>query len=145
MNSQRCNRFAVSATPLWLAARFAEPDIMQALIEGGADPFFLHDIKYPGQRMGENFMVEEGKISILMAAVGMGHRRLRLSWWTPERRAGQLSRSREEFMLDAVSVALRAGVDPALENSDGESALSFARARRYDAVAGFLESIGSAQ
>lgn len=135
----------IGATPLWLAARFAEPEIMQALIDGGADPFFLHDMKYPGQRMGENFMVEEGKISILMAAVGMGHRRLRLSWWTPERRAGQLPRSREEFMLDAVSVALRAGVDPALANSDGETALTFAKARRYDAVAGLLESIGSAQ
>jgi hypothetical protein len=32
-----------------------------------------------------------------------------------------------------------------LKNSDGETALTFAKARRYDAVAGLLESIGSAQ
>ncbi len=133
----------IGASPLWLAARFAEPEIMQTLIAAGADVATTNDVIYPAQRMGENFMVEEGEISLLMAAVGMGHRRLRVSWWTPERRAGQLGRSREEFILDAVTIATQAGVDPNLTNAEGQTALAFARSRRYDSVVAFLQSIGA--
>ena len=135
----------VGATPLWLAARFTEPEIMQALINAGADVHATNHVVYPGQRMGENFMIDEGEISIMMAAVGMGHRRLRLSWWSPERRAGQLDRSREEFILDAVTIAARAGVDPNLTDADAQTALAFARSRRYDSVVAFLETITESQ
>lgn len=133
----------IGATPLWLAARFTEPEIMQALIDAGADVHITNNVVYPGQRLGENFIVEEGEISILMAAAGMGHSRLRLSWWMPERRAGQLARSREDFILEAVSIAALAGVDPNLQDAEGMTVLDFAREQRrgYDAVVAFLETI----
>ena len=67
----------IGATPLWLAARFAEPEIMRALISAGANPFTTNNVSYPAQRRGENFIAEEGEINLVMAAVGMGHPRLR--------------------------------------------------------------------
>lgn len=133
----------IGATPLWLAARFAEPAIMMALLDAGADAETTNEVSYPAQNMGENFIQEEGEISLLMAAVGMGHRRLRISWWTPERRAGQLDRSRQDFILDTVTVAAQAGVDLNLQDANGQTALDFARDRRYDSVVAFLEAIGA--
>lgn len=135
----------IGATPLWLAARFAEPEIMQVLIDAGANPKVNNNVVYPAQRLGENFIVDEGEISLIMAAVGMGHRRLRLSWWSPERRANQLQRSREEFILDAVSVAAQAGVSLDSTDSEGKTALAFAKDRRYDSVAALLEALGAAE
>lgn len=133
----------IGATPLWLAARFAEPQIMQALIDAGANVHASNAVTYPAQRMGENFMVEEGEISLLMAAVGMGHRRLRVSWWTPERRAGQTGLSREEYILEAATIAAQAGIDPNLADAEGQTALAFAKARGYESVVTFLQAIGA--
>lgn len=133
----------IGSTPLWLAARFAEPQIMAALLEAGANPHFINDVNYPAQRLGENFIAEEGEISLLMAAVGMGHRRLRVSWGTPERRAGQLGQNRETFILDAVELAVHAGVDLNLKNAENQTALDFAKARRYESVVSFLLAAGA--
>lgn len=133
----------IGATPLWLAARFAEPAIMLTLLDAGANAKTSNEVTYPAQNMGENFIQDEGEISLLMAAVGMGHRRLRTSWWTPERRAGQLDRSRQDFILDAVTIAAQAGVDPNLQDATGQTALGFARDRRYESVVTFLEAVGA--
>jgi len=133
----------LGATPLWLAARFSEPAIMQVLLDAGANPHFVNNVSYPAQRMGDFFIAEEGNHSLLMAAVGMGNRRLRLSWGTPERRAGQVGRDREALILEACQVAVLAGVDLDLENASGQTALAFARERRYDRVAAFLEQAGA--
>ena len=133
----------IGSTPLWLAARFAEPEIMQALLAAGADPFTVNNVSYPAQRRGENYQAEEGDINLLMAAVGMGHRRLRLSWGTPERRAGQLDRSQEDLVREAVSIALQAGVDLNQSDANGQTALTFARERRYASVAALLEAAGA--
>ena len=115
---------------------------MQALIDAGADVNTTNHMVYPAQRLGENYIVDEGKISLVMAAVGMGHRRLRISWWTPERRAGRLDRSREEFILDAVRTAVRAGASVNTTDIEGQSALTFARARGYETVVAYLQSAG---
>ena len=133
----------IGATPFWLAARFAEPEIMQALLAAGADPFTVNNVSYPAQRRGENFMAEEGEINLLMAATGMGHRRLRLSWGTPERRAGQLDRSQEDLVRESVSIALQVGVDPNQPDANGQTALAFARERRYTSVTALLEAAGA--
>lgn len=133
----------IGSTPLWLAARFAEPEIMQALLAAGANPFTVNNVSYPAQRFGENFMAEEGNINLVMAAAGMGHRRLRLSWGTPERRAGQLDRSREDFIRESVSIALQAGVNPNQPNANGQTALAFARERGYPSVVALLEAAGA--
>jgi len=133
----------LGATPLWLAARFNEPAIMQMLLDHGADPHFLNNVSYPAQRMGNYFMAEEGEISILMAAVGMGYPRLRMSWGTPERRAGQLGLSREDLAYLAAEIALMAGVELNLANAEGQTALDFAKARRYDSVIVLLLAAGA--
>jgi len=135
----------VGASALWLAARFTEPDLMRQLIDAGADVHSRHHVVYPDQRMGENFLVDEGEISVLMAAAGMGNPRLRLSWWSPARRAGQMPRSNEEYRLEAVTVAASAGVDPLLSDAEGETALDFARRQRrgYGSIVAFLETLAA--
>jgi ankyrin repeat protein len=133
----------VGGTALWLAARFTEPAIMAALLEAGANPHAANNVSYPAQRLGDNYLAEEGEISVLMAAVGMGHRRLRLSWWTPERRAGITGRDQEALILAAVKLAVEAGVDLNLRDAEGQSALDFAKARRYRSVVDYLESVGA--
>ncbi|MEQ8954447.1 MAG: ankyrin repeat domain-containing protein, partial [Gammaproteobacteria bacterium] len=133
----------VGATPLWLAARFSEPDIMQALLDHGANPHATNNVSYPAQRMGENFMAEEGEISVLMAATGMGHRRLRMSWGTPERRAGQLGLSNEDLIYQSVETAIMAGVDLNRRDAEGQTALDFAKARRLDSVILLLLAAGA--
>ena len=133
----------LGATPLWLAARFSEPQIMEALLAAGADALVVNDVHYPAERRGENFMAEEGEISLLMASVGMGHRRLRVSWGTPERRAGQTGQDGESLILDTVTVAVRAGVDLNASDAADQTALAFAKARRYDSVVAFLLTAGA--
>lgn len=132
----------VGSSPLWLAARFSEPELMSVLIDAGADVNTANMVSYPAQRMGNNFIIHEGEISLVMAAVGMGHRRLRNSWWTPERRAGRLETTSEEFILDSVMIAIQSGADPNKVNLEGETALSFAHARRYESVVTYLETLG---
>ena len=134
----------IGATPLWLAARFSEPKIMEALIEAGADPMVINHMSYPAQRMLEHFIRDEGEINLLMAAVGMGHARLRVSWGTVERRAGQLQ-DRESLILDSVLVALAAGAEVNTKNAEGETALAFAKQRRYESVASVLEASGATE
>ncbi len=134
----------IGATPLWLAARFSEPLIMEALIEAGADPMVVVDISYPTQRLGEPYTADEGQINLVMAAVGLGHPRLRMSWGTPERRAGQLQ-DRQSLVLDSVRVAVSAGAEINAQNADRQTALNFAKQRRYGSVVAFLEAAGAAE
>ena len=135
----------IGSTPLWLAARFAEPEIMQALLASGADPFAANNVSYPAQRLGDNFQAEEGDISLLMAATGMGHWGLRLSWGTPERRAGRLEKTQEDHVREAASIALQAGVNPNFADANGQTALAFARERRYASVVALLEAAGAVE
>ena len=116
---------------------------MEALLAAGADPLVANDVHYPAERRGENFTAEEGEISLLMASVGMGHRRLRVSWGTPERRAGRTGQDRESLILDTVTVAVQAGVDLNASNASEQTALDFAKARRYDSVVSFLLTAGA--
>ena len=132
----------LGATPLWLAARFAEPQIMKALIEAGANTNVVNNMNYPAQRRGDNFIKDEGEINLLMAAVGMGHWRLRMSWGTPERRSGQLQ-DKESLIFDSVSVALTTGVPINSTDAEGQTALSFAKQRGYSSVVTLLEAAGA--
>lgn len=132
----------IGATPLWLAARFSEPEIMKALIENGANPHAINNVSYPAQRMGDNFIAEEGNISVLMAAVGMGNPRLRLSWGATERRARQIDISEKELKARSVKMALDAGIDIHISDTDGRTALDFARARSYDALVDLILASG---
>ncbi|MEX0963517.1 MAG: ankyrin repeat domain-containing protein [Pseudohongiellaceae bacterium] len=132
----------IGATPLWLAARFTEPKIITLLIERGADPFFVKDVTYPTLRGLEPVIAEEGEISVLMAAVGMGYRRLRMSWGSAQRRAGLEGNDTEARILEAVEIAVATGIDSNLQDAEGVTARDFARARRYEEVFAFLDIVG---
>ena len=134
----------LGSTPLWLGARFSEPLIMEALLEAGADPLTVNNMSYPAQRLGEFYIADEGAINLVMAAMGMGHARLRVSWGTPERRAGQLQ-DRQSLVLDSVMLAVQAGADINATNAEGQTALAFARQRGYASVVSFLEVAGATE
>ena len=132
----------LGATPLWLAARFTEPEIMTLLLERGADPHFVKDVTYPTLSGLQPVIAEEGNVSVLMAAVGMGYRRLRMSWGSAERRAGIVGSNREARILEAAEIAVEAGVDSNIQNAVGLAARDFARSRRYEEVTAFLDIVG---
>lgn len=136
----------VGATALWLAARFSEPDIMALLLDAGADGTVVTHVRYPAQRnLAENYMEDEGEISVLMAALGMGHRRATPSWGTAERRAGIIDKDPEVLILHAAQLAIAAGADINLRNSASQTALAYARARRYASVADLLVAAGASE
>jgi len=132
----------IGATPLWLAARFTEPKIMTLLLQRGADPLFVKDVTYPTLSGLEPVIAREGDVSVLMAAVGMGYRRLRMSWGSTERRAGIEGNDREARILEAAEIAVAAGVDSNIQNAAGLAARDFARSRRYEEVTAFLDIVG---
>lgn len=132
----------VGATPLWLAARFAEPGMMRALLEHGADPHFMHNVRYPAGGEGEIFRTaDEGAVSILMAAVGMGNERLtRIAKMGRSDRDFLDASGRELLVLQSVQIALDAGVNPNLRDAANRSALDAAKRLRYESVIAVLSN-----
>ena len=127
----------VGATPLWLAARFAQPDVMRLLLQHGADPKFVFRVEYvpDGGPPEDVFRKRTYITNPLMAAVGMGGGR---EWATVDRAA------KEALTLEAVKIAVESGSDLNLENaSDGRTALDAARALNYATVVKFLEEKGA--
>jgi uncharacterized protein len=125
----------VGATPFWLAARFAQPNVMRTLVAHGADPLFVHHGDHVVEaRGGSGFQHRTDVTTALMAAVGMGGGE---AWILPERSA------REELTLDAVKLAIELGVDANAANVDGRTALDAAKALKYDTVVRFLLENGA--
>ena len=122
----------IGATPFWLAARFAAPDVMRLLADHGADPTFVHHASYK-QRYTQ---VITESTTALMAAAGMGGGRLR-AWAPPDPVDAEL------LALDAVQVALELGADINATDLGGRTALDGARMARMRTVAAFLESQGA--
>ena len=124
----------VGASPLWLAARITEPEIMRMLLQHGADPKFVFHADYvpDGGRAPDVFKHAQNNTTILMAAIGMGGGRE----WVPAGRS-----TREALMLEAVKIAVEAGSDLNLENTDGRTALD--AARNFNTVAKYLEEKGA--
>jgi ankyrin repeat protein len=127
----------VGATPLWLAARFTQPDLMRLLLQHGADPKVVFRVEYvpDGGPAEDVFRKRTYTTNLLMAAVGMGGGRE----WTPVDRS-----VKEALMLDGVKIAVETGADLNLENtSDGRTALDAARALNSGTVVKFLEEKGA--
>jgi len=126
----------VGATPLWLAARFSQPEVMRMLLQHGADPKFVFRVEYvpDGGPAEDVFRKRVYVTNPLMAAVGMGGGRE----WVPVDRA-----AKEALTLEAVRIAVESGSDVNLENTDGRTALDAARALGYAAVVKFLEENGA--
>lgn len=133
----------VGATPLWLAARFAEPEIMRLLVEHDADAKFVHQVRYPAGNRDEHYIVDEGGVSVTMAAVGMGNQRLRGGWANSDRNyGGQTLKPRipESVFLECVQIAVEAGAGLDQVDSNGQSALDVAGSRQYFSIVDFLTS-----
>jgi len=122
----------VGATPFWLAARVTAPAIMQLLRSRGADPLFVHHAEYVS---GESYEQRREVVTALMAALGMGGR---IAAWIPPGRA-----EREAVTLDAVKIAIAAGVDVNAADLDGRTALDAAKSLKYETVIKFLAEHGA--
>ena len=122
----------IGATPFWLAARFAAPDVMRLLADHGADPAFVHHARY--KRRYSQVLTES--TTALMAAAGMGGGRLE-AWVPPDPAEAEL------LALDAAQVALELGADLNATDAAGRTALDGARMARMRTVAAFLESRGA--
>ena len=109
----------IGATPLWLAARFREPEIMRVLAENGADP-----------------LVSKDGATAVMAALQGG---------TTRGRFGVSADRSEEARLTiaAVELALDAGADVDGTNERGDTALHIAATRRLDDVITLLAERGA--
>jgi ankyrin repeat protein len=121
----------VGATPFWLAARFAQPNVMRLLLEHGADPLFVHHASY---HAGDPAEPKTEITTALMAATGMGGG---AAWVRPARA------EREAPMLEAVKLAVELGVDVNVANTDGRTALDAAQALKYTTVVQFLVENGA--
>lgn len=123
----------VGASPLWLAARFDEANIMRLLVKHGADPLFVHHADYVAEQ-GFGQAPRKETATTLMAAVGA----IRASAWVDEPREG-----REAQTLEAVKMLVDLGVDINATGLDGRTALDAARTLRYQSVTDFLTGKGA--
>jgi ankyrin repeat protein len=126
---------SVGATPLWLAARLIEPNVMRLLVKHGADPLFVHHADYTtlSEQAGYDHRIEA--TTTLMAAAGMGGR---VTGWVQPRRD-----EREALTLEAVKVATELGVDVNAADPNGRTALDAAKALKYSSVVSFLLEKGA--
>jgi uncharacterized protein len=108
----------VGATPYLLAAKFAEPDIMEALAAGGADV---------------KATLPDGATA-LMLATGLGS--------TRSRRVNRLVEP-ESAIAEAVTTALRLGADVNAVDSSGNTALHVAAQSSNDALVQLLADHGA--
>ncbi|MCY4506171.1 MAG: ankyrin repeat domain-containing protein [Acidobacteria bacterium] len=111
----------IGATPLWVAARFREPEILRALAEYGADP--SHQL---------------GGETALMAAIQGGSNRGRFGIAPPD--PEEEARRR----LESVTAALDAGADADARNANGDTVLHIAASRGLDDVVALLAERGAA-
>jgi len=114
----------VGATPFFLAAKYAEPEMMRALVAAGADPLIP---------------TQDGTTP-LMASAGVGYR------------GGETRRSREYHRLppaddnrtlEALKVAISVGADVNASNQAGNTALHGAASKAYTDVIKLLVEKGA--
>jgi ankyrin repeat protein len=125
----------VGASPLWLAARFLEPNVMKMLVKHGADPLFVHHADWVAEQgFGQSHRTDTS--TILMAATGVGGGNL-AAWVQPARS------EREALALEAVKMAVELGTDLNVASTDGRTALDGAKNLQYQSVVSFLVEKGA--
>ena len=125
----------VGASPFWLAARFTEPNIMRLLVKHGADPrFILNNEYYVNDLNDRRTQATTAVLAALGALGGIAGGRP----WVPIDRS-----QREPLALETVKLALELGVDINAANTDGRTALDFARAQKFESVVKLLEASGA--
>ena len=129
----------VGATPLWLAAKFLEVDMMRVLADAGADPR----------------LASSNGTTPLMAAAGLGFSRGGGSAFIKTRRdfssynpvasaelGSRIPAAEERRALEAVSLALELGADVNAANDGGDTALHAAAAQGTNTVIELLMDRG---
>ena len=109
----------IGATPVWLAARFARPEILKHLFANGADPSVVTDEGEP----------------LLLSAV-QGNLRPEVGR-TPDQTVT------ERLVRECVTLAVDGGADMDSTDSSGNTALHRAAARRLNSVVEFLVERGA--
>src|SRR5262249_51797115 len=117
----------IGAKPFWLAARFGQPETMRLLVKHGADPLYVHFVSFWGTKMSSSQYKREtpGATTALMAALGMG----RGAGFAPPE--GENAQAR---VLEAVKIAVEAGVNVHAADAEGRTALETATALQYKQV-----------
>ena len=123
----------VGATPFWLAARFAEPEVMRLLVMHGVDPTFVLRNEYYVNDFNDR---RTQATTAVMAAFGIGGGR---AWVLPDRTQLQA------LVLETVTLAIELGVDVNASNTDGRTALDIARASKLEPVVTFLVGHGATE
>jgi len=123
----------VGASPLWLAARFDEANVMQMLLAHGADAKFVLNADYVTEQ-GFGAVSRKETASVLMAALGF----IRSTPWVAAPRAGAEART-----LEAVKLCVEAGAGLNVTNTDGRTALDAAKNLRYASVVDYLTQKGA--
>jgi len=119
----------IGATPFWLAARFSQPGVMRLLTEHGADPLFVHEVRYVTAAGSYGAAGKQEATTTLMAAVGMGGSRRMRAFVAAD--PAEL----EALTLEAVQFLVELGVDVNATDLEGQAA---ADARSYPSVREFL-------
>ena len=129
----------VGATPLWLAAKFLEVDMMRVLADAGADPR----------------LASSNGTTPLMAAAGLGYSRGGGSAFIKNRRdfssynpvasaelGSRIPAVEEQRALETVSLALELGADVNAANDGGDTALHAAASQGMNTVIELLMDRG---
>jgi ankyrin repeat protein len=111
----------VGASPLWLASKFAEPNIMRMLMKkGGADPLFVFHASWVAEQ-GFGQAERSETTTTLLAATGAGTGKP----WVDAPRA-----EKEAMTLEAVKLLVEQGVDVNALSNTGRSALDGAQQQK---------------
>ena len=129
----------LGATPFWIAARFGQPAIMQALGDSGAAARFVKMTSVPAvvqpSEVNGRPIPEPAGMTALMAALSQENIRRRLL--TPTANAEEL------VVLEAARIAVGLGVDVNALDEDGEGAMHRAARLRFNSVVQFLADKGA--
>jgi ankyrin repeat protein len=127
----------VGATPLWLAARFGQPQIMKALMAHGADPTFVKNLGSPwviqAAESNGRPLPEPGRVTVLMSALSENRRR------GPQADGAGAS----DALVEAVKLLVDAGVDVNAADEDGDTALHRAVRIRSNSIVQLLFDKGA--
>jgi ankyrin repeat protein len=128
------NENLVGATPLWLAARFGEPEIMRALAAAGAAP---------------RFAMSDGTTTLITAILptrGLGTFRAgdrRERYQGPADVAAKGDGEDEDITLTTAAAAIELGADVGAVNTDGDTALHLAAGLALNSVVQLLVDRGA--
>ena len=119
----------IGSTPYWLAAKFAEPEIMRALAQGGADTRrAMPDGTTP-------------LMATLMGSIGLGDRRERFQTEAQTAVAAPLE---ADATVKAATTAIALGADLDATTKTGDTALHLAATRGVNPVVKALADAGAA-